>query len=67
MNPFKKSIIGSVVLLTSIIMFHRQYRDNEGFEIFSVATIFFILGLMFIYYEYGNDNEKSNDESQEEE
>ena len=61
MNPLKKSVIGSVLLLTSFI---KYYRDPE---IFSSATIFFILGSLAVYFEYGSDNFKSKDADDEEE
>ena len=61
MNIFKKSAIGSVLLLTSLI---KYYKDPE---IFSSATIFLILGSLAVYFEYGSDNDKSNDTNDEEE
>ena len=67
MNPFKKSIIGSVLLLTSLIMHYNQYRDNGVFEIFSSASVFLLLGSLAIYFEYGNDIRKTKDSSEEEE
>ena len=67
MNPLKKSIIGSVILLTSLIMHYNQYRDDGVFDLFSSATIFLILGSLAIYFEYGNDIRKTKDSSEEEE
>ena len=67
MNPFKKSIIGSVLLLTSLIMHYNQYRDYGVFEIFSSASVFLLLGSLAIYFEYGNDIRKTKDSSEEEE
>ena len=67
MNPLKKSIIGSVILLTSLIMHYNQYRDDGVFDLFSSATIFLILGSLAIYFEYGNDNDKTKDDNDEEE
>ena len=61
MNIFKKSAIGSVLLLTSLI---KYYKDPE---IFSSATIFLILGSLAVYFEYGSDNFKSKDTDDEEE
>jgi len=61
MNIFKKSAIGSVLLLTSLI----KYYKNP--EIFSSATIFLILGSLAVYFEYGSDNFKSKDTNDEEE
>ena len=61
MNPFKKSVIGSVLLLTSFIKYYREP------EIFSSATIFLILGSLAVYFEYGSDNFKSKDTNDEEE
>ena len=61
MNPFKKSAIGSVLLLTSFI---KYYRDPE---IFSSATIFLALGSLAVYFEFGNDNFKSKEVNYEEE
>tara|TARA_Y100000996_G_scaffold111478_1_gene82536 strand:- start:1028 stop:1213 length:186 start_codon:yes stop_codon:yes gene_type:complete len=61
MNIFKKSAIGSVLLLTSLI---KYYKDPE---IFSSATIFLILGSLAVYFEYGSDNFKSKDTNDEEE
>ena len=67
MNPFKKSIIGLVLLMTSLIMHYNQYRDDGVFDLFSSATIFLILGSLAIYFEYGNDNDKTKDDNDEEE
>ncbi len=67
MNPLKKSIIGSVILLTSLIMHYNQYRDDGVFDFFSSATIFLIIGSLAIYFEYGNDNDKTKDGNDEEE
>ena len=64
MNPYKKSIIGSVLLLTSLIMHYNQYRDNGVFEIFSPASVFLLLGSLAIYFEY--DNDKTKDGTEEE-
>ena len=62
MNPFKKSIIGSVLILTSSIMHYNQYRDNGVFEIFSAASVFLLLGYLSIYFEYGDDIGKTKEE-----
>ena len=40
------------------------YREPE---IFSSATIFLILGSLAVYFEYGSDNDNSNDTNDEEE
>jgi len=61
MNIFKKSAIGSVLLLTSLIKYYKEP------EIFSSATIFLILGSLAVYFEYGSDNFKSKDTDDEEE
>ena len=61
MNPLKKSLIGSVLLLTSFIKYYREP------EIFSSATIFLILGSLAVYFEYGSDNFKSKEAYGEEE
>ena len=61
MNPLKKSLIGSVLLLTSFIKYYREP------EIFSSATIFLILGSLAVYFEYGSDNFKSKEVYDEEE
>ena len=39
MNPLKKSIIGSVILLTSLIMHYNQYRDDGVFDLLSEQQI----------------------------
>ena len=57
MNPFKKSIIGSVLVLTSLLMYYNKYRATGAFELFSGAIIFLLLGSLAIYFEYGNDIE----------
>ena len=67
LSLFKKSIIGSVLLLTSLIMHFNQYRNNGVFEIFSPASVFLLLGSLAIYFEYGNDNDKTKDGNDEEE
>jgi len=54
MNPIKKSIIGSVLVLTSFLMYYNDYRATGTFEFFSGASIFLILGSLAIYFEYGN-------------
>ena len=61
MNPLKKSILGSILLLASFIMYYREP------EIFSSATIFLILGSLAVYFEYGSDNDKAKDANDEEE
>ena len=61
MNPLKKSLIGSVLLLTSFIKYYREP------EIFSSATIFLILVSLAVYFEYGSDNFKSKEVYDEEE
>ena len=61
MNPLKKSVIGSTLLLAFFIMYYREP------EIFSSAIIFLILGSLAVYFEYGSDNDKSNDTNDEEE
>ena len=61
MNPFKKSVIGSVLLLASFIKYYREP------EIFSSATVFLILGSLAVYFEYGSDNFKPKDYDDEEE
>ena len=61
MNPLKKSLIGSVLILTSFIKYYREP------EIFSSATIFLILGSLAVYFEYGSDNFKSKEVYDEEE
>ena len=54
MNPIKKSIIGSVLVLTSFLMYYNNYSATGTFELFSGASIFLILGSLAIYFEYGN-------------
>tara|TARA_A100001011_G_scaffold294977_1_gene307228 strand:- start:591 stop:737 length:147 start_codon:yes stop_codon:yes gene_type:complete len=48
-------------------MHYNQYRDDGVFDLFSSATIFLILGSLAIYFEYGNDNDKTKDDNDEEE
>lgn len=67
MNPFKKSVVGSVLVLTSILMYYNHYRANGVFEIFSEASIFFVLGALGIYFEYGKINSYNKNEIDEEE
>ena len=67
MNPFKKSIIGSVLVLTSLLMYYNKYRATGTFELFSGASIFLLLGSLAIYFEYGNDIEYSTYNNNEEE
>ena len=57
MNPIKKSIIGSVLVLTSFLMYYNNYKTSGTFELFSEASIFLILGSLAIYFEYGNEIE----------
>ena len=68
MNPIKKSIIGSVLVLTSLLMYYNFYRATGMFELFSWASIFLLLGSLAIYFEYGNGTEnntyKNNDEEE---
>ena len=68
MNPIKKSIIGSVLVLTSFLMYYKNYRATGTFELFSGASIFLLLGSLAIYFEYGNEAEnntyKNNDEEE---
>jgi len=59
MNPIKKSIIGSVLVLTSFLMYYKNYRATGTFELFSGASIFLLLGSLAIYFEYGNEIEDS--------
>ena len=66
MNTLKKSIIGSVILLTSLIMHYNQYRDDGVFDFFSSASVFLLLGSLAIYFEYGNDIGKTKNSSEEE-
>ena len=44
MNPIKKSIIGSILVLTSLLMYYNFYRSTGMFELFSWASIFLLLG-----------------------
>ena len=67
MNPIKKSIIGSVLVLTSFLMYYNDYSATGTFELFSGASIFLILGSLAIYFEYGNDIEDSTYKNNEEE
>ena len=67
MNPFKKSIIGSVLVLTSLLMYYNKYRATGTFELFSGANIFLLLGSLAIYFEYGNDIEYSTYNNNKEE
>ena len=67
MNPIKKSIIGSVLVLTSFLMYYNNYSATGMFELFSGASIFLILGSLAIYFEYGNDIEDSTYKNNEEE
>ena len=67
MNPFKKSVVGSVLVLTSLLMYYNHYRANGVFEIFSEASIFFVLGALGIYFEYGKINSHNKNEIDEEE
>ena len=67
MNPIKKSIIGSVLVLTSFLMYYNDYSATGTFELFSGASIFLILGSLAIYFEYGNDLEDSTYNNNEEE
>ena len=46
MNPFKKSVVGSVLVLTSILMYYNHYLSNGVFEIFSEASVFLVLGAL---------------------
>ena len=48
MNPIKKSIMGFVLLLTSLLVYYKSYRDTEMFELFSGAIIFLLLGPLAI-------------------
>ena len=66
MNPIKKSIIGSVLVLTSFL-YYNNYRATGTFELFSGASIFLLLGSLAIYFEYGNDIEDSTYKKNEEE
>ena len=67
MNPIKKSIIGSVLVLTSFLMYYNDYSATGTFELFSGASIFLILGSLAIYFEYGNVIEDSTYNNREEE
>ena len=67
MNPFKKSIIGSVLVLTSLLMYYNNYRGVGTFELFSGASVFLLLGSLAIYFEYGNDIEYNKHNNNEEE
>ena len=67
MNPIKKSIIGSVLVLTSFLMYYNNYRATGTFELFSGASIFLLLGSLAIYFEYGNEIEGSAYNNNEEE
>ena len=67
MNPIKKSIIGSVFVLTSFLMYYNNYSATGTFELFSGASIFLILGSLAIYFEYGNDIEDKTYNNIEEE
>ena len=67
MNPIKKSIIGSVLVLTSLLMYYNQYSATGSFEFFSGASIFLILGSLAIFFDYGKDIEESTYNKSEEE
>ena len=67
MNPIKKSIIGSVLVLASLLMYYNNYSATGTFEFFSGASIFLILGSLAIYFEYGNDIEDNTYNNSEEE
>ena len=67
MNPIKKSIIGSVLVLTSFLMYYNNYSATGTFELFSGASIFLILGSLAIYFEYGNVIKDSTYKKSEEE
>ena len=67
MNPFKKSVVGSVLVLTSILMYYNHYLSNGVFEIFSEASVFLVLGALGIYFEYGKINSGNKNEIDEEE
>ena len=67
MNPIKKSIIGSVLVLTSFLMYYNNYSATGTFELISGASIFLILGSLAIYFEYGNVIEDITDNNNEEE
>ena len=67
MNPIKKSIIGSVLVLTSFLIYYNNYSATGTFELFSGASIFLILGSLAIYFKYGNVIEDSTYNNREEE
>ena len=67
MNPIKKSIIGSVLVLTSLLMYYNSYRETGTFELFSGASIFLLLGSLAIYFDYGNQIENDAYKIDEEE
>lgn len=67
MNPFKKSVVGSVLVLTSLLMYYNHYLSNGVFEIFSEASVFLVLGALGIYFEYGKINSYNKNEIDEEE
>ena len=67
MNPIKKSIIGSVLVLTSFLMYYNNYRATGTFEPLSGASIFLLLGSLAIYFEYGNEIKDSTYNNNEEE
>ena len=67
MNPIKKSIIGSILVLTSLLMYYNFYRSTGMFELFSWASIFLLLGSLAIYFEYGNGTEKNTYKNNDEE
>ena len=62
MNPFKKSVVGSVLVLTSILMYYNHYLSNGVLEIFSEASVFLVLGALGIYFEYGKINSYNKNE-----
>ena len=68
MNPLKKSIIGSVLVLTSLLMYYNSYKATGMFELFSGASFFLLLGSLAIYFDYGNEidynTSKYNDEEE---
>ena len=67
MNPIKKYIIGSVLVLTSFLMYYNYYSATGTIELFSGASIFLILGSLAIYFEYVNVIEDSTYNNSEEE
>ena len=68
MNPIKKSIIGSVLGLTSWLIYYNHYSATGTFELFSGASIFLILGSLAIFFDYGKDiGESIYNKSEEEE